>query len=366
MENNLQTQKAGDGAKQTQFKDCVFNVGLSETQVDERAVSVFNELIPKALEAYTRDAYATANERVEKLERIVLPRLAGIDGALEHFADPAFQFVLRKAQQTAATTEREEDYELLSELLAYHVQNSNNRKNQAAIHKAIEITGMIDNEALCALTMIHAIERWDPTIGFCEQGLDVLDDLYERLMYLKLPMGTEWLDHLDTMGALRLSYIGSMKKMVEFKSDVLNGYVCAGILTGSEDYTEAVTILQENNLNPNAFLIKNELCADYVRLPVSMKEDLKKIPIIKNGQRFQMTPNALDALSSVWDLYCTDKHKLDEVKVKFEELWDHHPALCKVKEWWDSIPKSFDLTQVGCVLAHTNARRYDSSLPNLE
>lgn len=51
-----------NGAQQAQFKDCVFNMGLSETQVDERAVSVFNELIPKALEAYTQDAYATTNQ----------------------------------------------------------------------------------------------------------------------------------------------------------------------------------------------------------------------------------------------------------------------------------------------------------------
>ena len=113
-------------------------MGLSETQVDERAVSVFNELIPKALEAYTQDAYATTNQWIRKLENIVIPRLAQIDGALEHFADPRFQIVLRKAQQAVAATDRDEDYVLLSELLSCHVQNSEDRKRNVAVHKAIE------------------------------------------------------------------------------------------------------------------------------------------------------------------------------------------------------------------------------------
>lgn len=51
-----------------------------------------------------------------------MPKIVQIDGALEKFAEPSFQFLLTEAHKTAASTERKADYELLSELLVHRIQ----------------------------------------------------------------------------------------------------------------------------------------------------------------------------------------------------------------------------------------------------
>ena len=110
-DNVVQKQYAGNDSNQYQIGNYIVNQGISE----ERVRGIFAELIPQALENYTQDAYKIASSRIDKLETTVIPRIMDIDGAIAMFADPAFQVLLRKAQQSAAATEREDDYDLLSE-----------------------------------------------------------------------------------------------------------------------------------------------------------------------------------------------------------------------------------------------------------
>ena len=106
MESSKQIQKAGENSQQYQASTIIINQGVTE----ERVRAIFSEMIPTALQAYTSDAYALANQRIGKLEDNVWPKLDKVDGLLQAFADPAFQILLRKAQQAAAATEREDDY----------------------------------------------------------------------------------------------------------------------------------------------------------------------------------------------------------------------------------------------------------------
>ena len=135
MDVNKQSQQAGEGSQLVQAGTIVINQGVSE----ERVRTVFNEMVPRALEEYTKEAYAKANERITNWENSVLPRINEVEGMLEAFADPAFQRVLRKAQQSAAVTDEKADYDLLTELLVCHVQKGTNRKNRASILEATEV-----------------------------------------------------------------------------------------------------------------------------------------------------------------------------------------------------------------------------------
>ena len=174
MENSKQSQKAGENSQQYQAETIIINQGVTE----ERVRAIFSELIPSALQAYTSDAYALANQRIGKLEDHVWPKLDKVDGLLQSFADPAFQILLRKAQQAAAASEREDDYALLSELLVCHVQKGSDRKNRAGISRAIEIIDQIDNDALCALTIHYAITNFRPITGKCIEGLQVFNSIF--------------------------------------------------------------------------------------------------------------------------------------------------------------------------------------------
>ena len=148
MDINKQTQQAGEGSQQIQATNVTIinNSGPTEEQVKK----IVNDLIPVAIKEYTEEARETANERIAKLENCILPRISQVDGMIESFSDPAFQRLVVKAEQEAAASEREADYDLLTELLVYHVQKGDNRKNRAGVLKATEVVDLIDNNALCA------------------------------------------------------------------------------------------------------------------------------------------------------------------------------------------------------------------------
>lgn len=73
----------------------------------------------------------------------------------------------------------------------------------------------------------------------------------------------------------------------------------------------------------------------------------------------------ITALEAVWNLYNTDENISKKVISAFMNEWDSYPSLKKLHTWWNALPLTFDITHVGTVLAHTNARRCDKSIPEL-
>ena len=267
-----QKQSAAENSNQLQVGTFIVNQGITE----ERARIVFEEMIPQAIQEYTQDAYKTANDRISYLENAVMPRILDMDNALTSFADPAFQLLLRKAQHSAASTERVDDYSLLSELIVCQIQKGSDRKNRTGISQAIEIVGDIDSDALCALTVAHSINRLIPVSGDLREGLQALNALFDKIYYTDLPLGMDWLDHLDVLGALRISRISSLKKIIDYYAEKLSGYVCVGIQIESENYRKAIDILASANLN-EGILRNNDLLEGYVRLPVRDREAITEL-----------------------------------------------------------------------------------------
>lgn len=369
MSGDRQSQKAGDSSQLMQAGTInIYNNGIDE----KRAREICAETYAVARRDFTADAYACANERVQKFEDSLLPRIQQIEGALSAFADPSFQFLLTNAQRTAAATEREADYDMLSELLICRITKGQVRKNRAGISRAVEIIDQIDDDALCALTVIHAVNKFIPTSNSCKAGIKVLADLFEKLIYMELPSGSNWIDHLDILDAVRINSIGSFKKVAEYYPKRLLGYSCAGICTNSDTYTSAVKLLKDAGLN-SSWLVPNELLAGYVRLPVVTKNAINNLvvmrEIIDNEKLITVsTPineGQILALQTIWDMYSTDNEAIQLANTAFMSLWDSHPSLQRLHIWWDSLPFSFDITHVGTVLAHTNARRCDKSIPEL-
>lgn len=360
MENNKQIQKAGDGSQQLQAQTIIVNNGITE----ERARSIFTEMNKLALQEYTNDAYEIAIDRINQFESKLLPRILSIEDSLQMFADPAFQFQLKSAQKTAAVTERQNDYDLLSELLACHIQKGRNRKNRAGISKAIEIIDEIDDDALCALTVVHALSKLLPVSESIKGGLEKLDRLYSKIVYNELPSGDRWLDHLDVLGAIRIVQFGKLKTLNEYCVIRFEGYSCIGIEKNSDSYKKAKEYLNEVSLNPT-ILVDHECLEEHVRLPIITRMNINELTIGNaDGNRFINDAEKL-ALENIWELYDNDTRKAAKVHNNFMELWDSFETLKKIHDWWDAIPCSFSITQVGTILAHTNAKRCDASIPDL-
>ena len=352
-----QAQTAGDNAVQTQIESqnnyystqVTQYYGASPSEMVSVATTVYNQMYALSAKNYAELATATVNERINAFGKELFPRLEKIEGALEKFQDPRFEYLLGDAQVAAAKTDRPEDLGMLSELLACHVLKGENKKIDAGISHAIKIIDEIDNDALCALTIVCAIQAYTPVSGITKEGLDTMNNLFSKLMYLKLPTGIDWMDHLDMLGALRISSL-SLRKSKEILVAKFPEYSCAGIKKNSVELKRAYEILAKNNI-PDSTLIDNECVDGYVRLKLFDMDNVK--------------PQYKEAVLQVKNLYTKDQAIISMAKDNFIQKWDSYENLKKIREWWDTIPYGLNISYMGRVLAQTNAKRIDPTLPDL-
>jgi len=360
---NEQSQKAGNNATQYQF------VNIEQGIDEKRAREIYQENFKIAKRDFTQEACEIANNRINKFENQLMTRMTKIDGALNAFADPGFQILLKNAQITAAETERPKDYDLLSELLIRRFQKGKIRGVRAGINHAVSIVSEISDDALLGLTITSAVMRVSPVLGNVYAGLDVLDNLFGKLMYGDLPTGNNWLEHLDLLNAIRINSFGKLKKFKQYYSEQFFGYTAVGLKQGSENYNKAVELLETVGLR---ILVPHELNNGYVRIPISNFNTLDSLrintPHVSSDNKLIMqsipfTEKQKNVIKNIFSLYDKDPIQEEKVISQFIIEWDKRKNLKKLREWWECIPSLFSITPAGLVLAHANAKRCDSAIP---
>ncbi|WP_143394557.1 LPO_1073/Vpar_1526 family protein [Fibrobacter intestinalis] len=341
-------------------------IGIDE----KRAREINAESLAIAKKDFSYEAEQKVADRVQKLEDRVMPRLYRIEGALQNFADPSFQVFLTKANKAAACTDRESDYDLLSELLIHRIEKKDSRKDQIGLNKAVEIVDQITDEALSGLTIFFAVSQYSPVAGFLDQGLSILDNLYNKLPLTNLPVSKDWLEELDVLDAVRVSSMGTLKKLEQYWSEKFTGFVTAGIKKNGDKWNDISNMLNNCGLSAN-FLITNTLLDDYVLIPVvdeNAIDSFVQTRIVVPEGRMDFCPfsdEQKQVLHQIFSMYDKSPDLLNKVKNAFVEKLDSFEAIKTVRLWWNSIPHAITVTAVGRVLAHANAKRCDPSIPNL-
>lgn len=218
MDNEKMKQIAGKDSQQIQGQTINIYNGISESDVRK----ICSEMTFIAMEKYSVESHFTVEKRIKDFAEILIPRIEKIENGFESFADPEFQLELTKAQVSAACTDKEADYEMLSELLAQRVEKKDNRRIKASISKAVEIVDKIEDDGLCGLTVAYAILRLSPLTGYIKTGLKVLDDMYSKLITISLPVGNSWTSYLDILDVIRVSNVGSFKKLNTIFEELLS------------------------------------------------------------------------------------------------------------------------------------------------
>lgn len=364
-----QSQSAGDNSQQLQASNMVVNIGIDE----KRAREIYQEMNLQLRKDYSEEAFKIATSRVTEFENRLMPKMEKVNGALEAFADPSFQLLLVEAQKTAASTERPADYDLLAELLIHRFNKGENRVIRAGVSRAVEIVDEISDEALLGLTVYHSLSRFLPVTGDISQGLDVLNDLFGKIIYSTLPVGNDWLDHLDILDAIRINSFGGLKKINQYYPEMLSGYIDTGIEKDTEDYNKAIEILANSGL-PQNILVDHLLNSNFKRLNLSSREQINSLTLQRQiiiGNQSHIIPQPLtdqqkSSLNSVYDLYKKDDNLKQQNIQTFMTEWDKRNKLKELREWWDSLSTGFQITSVGRVLAHSNAQRCDNTVPSLD
>jgi hypothetical protein len=193
--------------------------------------------------------------------------------------------------------------------------------------------------------------------------LNALDKLFGQFLVSPLPTGYDWLDHLDTLGAVRLSVtpgITSLKKLPVLYGEMMSGYLSAGV-NGDQD-TELQHRLSELRVDMPS--VPHELKPGYRRLPfVSERAAKAQIDDRLSGEP-EKRDQVLTIAMQAYGLAEKDPALADRLGNEI----DKRSALAAVRRWWDEIPQPFDLTGVGRVLASANAKRHDHAglLPVLQ
>ena len=362
---NKQKQKSGDNSQQIQAQSVtIINSGINE----KRAREICQEVSLQLKERYTQDAIEIANARVSEFENRLLPKMCAVEGALEAFADPGFQLLLLEAQKRAASTERPADYDLLSELLIHRFQKGSNRITRSAISRAVEIVDEISDEALLGLTVLHVISRFSPGSRSVHEGLDFWNDSFGRLLYATLPIGKDWLDHLDILDTIRIDDTNVLKKIDEFYPKCLSVCIDVGIKKESENYDRAQELIRNAGLPADILIVENELNVDYMRVNVTDKSEIDSLVFLDSSGNVigPIAPFQKEALRSIYDLYVDDDNIRQQNMTRFMEEWNKRPNLKLVRDWWDNIEVGIQITSVGRVLAHSNAQRCDKAFPPLD
>ena len=361
----MKIQKAGDNSQQYQIQNLTIQQGIDE----KRAREIYDEKYSIAKQDFTEEALRIANERVKELEERLMPKMEAVNDGLKAFADPSFQLLLVDAQKAAAATERPVDYDLLSELLVHRIEKGNDRHIRTGIHKAVEIIEDISDEALLGLTIVHSVNTFMPIASDIKVALDILDDLFGKIMYAELPQDTDWIDQLDVLDAVRINQLGKFKTIKDYYVDSLKELLELGIRKESEEYYKVQEILAERKLPFSLIMKENSLNSNYVKANVGGIENVDSLSFVRNingtSLKIPFTLEQKNAVKSVFKLYSNDSKIKQELNNTFIEEWNKHSNLFKLKEWWEKLPYSFSVTSVGKVLAHANAQRCDKSLPSL-
>ncbi|TFB58965.1 LPO_1073/Vpar_1526 family protein [Cryobacterium sp. Sr3] len=349
---NRQSQSAGANSTQVQASGDVV-IGISESRAREIAEVTARSVVAE----YTDESIYQIQERIIKLDDRVIASLIR-SGRLSVFADPGFQRAYKKAQNGAAVSDREDDYELLAALLTDRAERGPDRLVRAGIERSIEIVDQIDQDALRGLTVFQAIQQYSPLAPGLEHGLEAMGQLFNDLLDGPLPLGSDWLDHLDILDAIRINQVNTLKPFREFYPSTQPGYLASGAELNGVPWLVEVA---GHEIEIPDLVIPHELKPGSVRLAASKELTLDStLARISPDERAAIVEKAKVTLG----FGPVDDALLDP----FFERLRLHSSLQQIEVWWDQIPQAVQVTSVGKVLARANAHRLDvrGVLPAIE
>jgi len=356
-------QRAGANSTQTSVQTMNVYNGITE----QRAREICKEEYAVIARDMTREASEIAAERVGQLAEKLLPKMVEYDAQLKAFADPSYQLAIRKAQMSAACTDEESDYEMLSELLLERAKVNNDKSKQLGITKALEIVGQVSDDALFGLSVWYIAVNFKPLADDLHQALDVFNQIFVKIIGDKtLPKGERWMEELDILTAIRLNHLG-IKKSKIFLSEIYADQLVSGVRKDSPDYERIKKDLLAVDLPAASILVPHPLKPNYVKL-CSNKEVEEMLLEHDDGGRIyttELTKEQKEVIQRVATELRRDESKILERQDAFMREWDKYPYLKRLREWWDAMRDAPFITPVGEALANAYTRMIDPSIPKL-
>ena len=140
MDFKSQKQTAGDGAQQNQGNVVVVNNYNGTSAEELSAVLLKQGLFVR--EQCTEVANQVIDKKLKEFEKRMMTTFIKDESLLNSYKEPNFQLLSREAQLSAIVSERDSDYDLLTQLLVCHVKKGKDLKN-IELKKIIENTKIV-------------------------------------------------------------------------------------------------------------------------------------------------------------------------------------------------------------------------------
>lgn len=349
------SQKAGSNSEQLQVSgDLTVNVGLTAAE----GMKVAELVAKETAAAFTVEALKIAMTRIEILDAKLIAVLDQRE-ALAALADPAFQMLLKKAQRSAASSEREADYERLAQMLGQRAQEAD-RRQRAAADQAIQVVDLVDDDALVGMTVARLVQLKIVWPGLVDRGLESFERFVASLLEYPLPRDREWVEHLDSLGLVRISQTETFHPAARLLSEMFNGYVCTGINDDDQANRDRAAAEIQAAVSEHGSIyykfVPHELKPGFLRVPLSTIYAIDQLETnahvwFRDIDAFRATVVANTGLGTV-------AHELVPVLMSRVQESAVLRDLC---DWWDSHPVAFRLTQAGTFLAAANTKRLNDA-----
>lgn len=342
-----QSQRAGSGSTQYQAGE---NIVVVEGITEARARKIAHNVARDAILEHARESQELVQKRIDRLDDKLFAVMLD-KGRLGSFSDPAFLRSYRQAQVGAAASERETDYEILSALLAHRAENPKQRTETSGIDRAIQIADQVDEEALRGVTVFLGLTTWRPTTGDVGAGIAVMEKVVSKFLDGSLPLGSDWLDHLDILDVARLNTSSNLKSFDEWFAARLPGYVAPGT---EKDHAPSHLNGDYAELPWGSAVVDHELRPGFVRINVG-DESIWRNHLSASGFPEQLIEAFIASAKEQFGFGAVDPEASAEYMRRVRE----QPTLGRIAEWWAQIPYAVQLTPVGRALARANAFRLD-------
>jgi hypothetical protein len=337
-------QRAGDGSQQVQVAgDLVVVHGVTE----ERALEIATDAARSVLTEYSRESAEKAQPRIDEFN-VRLVREMGDQQVLDALSEPAMQVLLRRAQLSASSTEREDDYELLARLVSERAKRDT-RPLRVAVDRAVQVIDSIDEPALQGLTASWALTSLVSTPADIDENLDAFESLFVQLPLDDLPVGTSWLDDLDLLDLVRVSRsgLGSPKKFDRLYGDHYLGFTGKAVTPE----VESEFLGRVSGLIGRSFEFCDAGLQPGLRRPAfpsrSALKDVLKAHSVTEAQVKQIE----DWMNEAAIMATVHEGSL----VAYGERLRMRPTLRLLADWWDTLTYSFARTSAGTAVAYVNA-----------
>lgn len=319
-------------------------INISYNGISEQGfLSLLNEYTDSEISAKVNAAIAKIQERLIPFVTQLVSSLQQRPSLSEKLSQPEALKLILEAKNSAALTDSNLDKITLVNVVKAYLSGSNSKAENTLCSKAIEAIPFLTQEARVGL-MLHS---YLTTRTYNSFSTDIADDFsrcIETLSEDSLPKGEEWIRHLALLGLVELYPQGISQgiPITKILADNFDGICCAGIHESSLAHKEIMKKISEQPILKR-YYIQHEFNPNYYRANV------------ENFNSY--SPNDTDEAKLISDFLTFVRRKYiisdkiqKEVTQRFINALLRHQSIKRLIQWYDTIPRYFNLTPVGEVV----------------